>query len=379
MKRFSFILVTLLIVSGLLLAACAAPGAPAPSPSPSGSPVTERPAPLPAPTGGMTAAEQQLYEAAKKEGELIIWSNTWRHDTIEHLFSDRYPGIKVSVWDGPQGTALVAQFLEEAKAGKTSLDLFFGSTADLLPALDKGVLKPYNWPNAVGMAPPPQHLLYFTHTATARAPAYNTKMVSPAEAPKKWEDLMSPRWKGKAIMSTSGETSTLMFAYLWREGNTLAWDKATKFWKDARAATNASVARGFSTTLELLAAGEYDIFLLSSLGVTFPLIWKGAPIAIAPVGKVGAVSWSAAIMKNAPHPAATQLFADFFSRPESMAYYADAFAETSLSSVAQKMQKIGKEYQRVGVEVEPVPAEHDTEANNAKSVDLWREITALRR
>ncbi|MBM2832135.1 MAG: Bacterial extracellular solute-binding protein [Dehalococcoidia bacterium] len=113
--------------------------------------------------------------------------------------------------------------------------------------------------------------------------------------------------------------------------------------------------------------------------MTFPLIWKGAPIAIAPVGKIGAVSWSAIITKNAPHPAAAQLFADFFSRPEGMAYYADAFAETSLSSEARKIQKIGREYARVGLEVDPVTAEYDTEANSTKAVDLWREITALRR
>ncbi|MBM2832134.1 MAG: hypothetical protein HW414_1186 [Dehalococcoidia bacterium] len=225
------------LVFVMVLSACAAPAAPAPSPSPSGAPVTERPAPLPAPTGGMTAAEKQLYEAAKKEGSLILWSNTWRHGTIEKLFMDRYPGIKVTVWDGPQGTALVARILEEAKAGKTEVDLFFGSTADLLPMLNADVLKPYNWPNAVGVPPQPQHRLYFTHTATARAPVYNTRLVTAAEAPKKWDDLLSSRWRGKSILSTSGETSTLMFAYMWREGDTLAWDKATKFWKDVRAAT----------------------------------------------------------------------------------------------------------------------------------------------
>ncbi|MBM2831937.1 MAG: hypothetical protein HW414_989, partial [Dehalococcoidia bacterium] len=37
------------------------------------------------------------------------------------------------------------------------------------------------------------------------------------------------------------------------------------------------------------------------------------------------------------------------------------------------------EYARVGLEVDPVTAEYDTEANSTKAVELWREITALRR
>ncbi|MDP2743624.1 MAG: extracellular solute-binding protein [Dehalococcoidia bacterium] len=377
MKRLFYSLVSLLLLSTMLLAACAAPSAPGPAPTTAPAPAPS-PTPEPAPAGGMTAAERQLYEAAKKEGELLIWTNTWEHGVLEKIFMNKYPGIKVSAWDAPTGAAAIARLMEEQKAGVKSADVFFTTTQDMPLLMEAGLAKPYDWPNAVGMSPQPAHKLYFIHTATARAPIYNNKLVTAAEAPKKWEDLMSARWRGKSMLSTSGEGATLLFAYMWRDGDKLGWDRATQFWKDVRTATQPRIERGFTTPRVALVAGEYDIFLLASLGGTIRLIRQGAPVTIAPIGDAPASTWSLAILKYAAHPAAAQLFADFFSLPENMAVFADMMGETSMSSEARKLSRTGKEYAAMGLRVVPIPAEIETDANSTKSVQLWQEITRLR-
>ncbi|MDP2743626.1 MAG: extracellular solute-binding protein [Dehalococcoidia bacterium] len=372
MKRFHHSLLSVLLLSVVLVAACASPKAPVP-------------ATAPAPTAGQVPSapqlteEQQLYEAAKKEGELIIWTNTWQHGVIEKAFMEKYPGIKVTVWDGPTGAALVSQILEEAKAGKTSVDFLSASAEDMPPLVEAGLLREYSWPNAQGFPGQPPHKFYLNHSVTTRAPIYNSRLVAPAEVPRSWDALKSQRWAGKSVLSTSGTDSTLMFAYMWREGNKLAWEQATKFWKDVRAVTRPQIASGFSTNIDLLAAGEYDIFLLCSLGEVFIRKWKGAPVEIAPVGgKLPATARSVGILKNAPHPAGAQLFADFFTEARTLASYSDAVAVLSLSPEARKISKIAREFERAGLDVEVIPLEFATEQNLRESVRLWREITSLR-
>jgi iron(III) transport system substrate-binding protein len=225
----------------------------------------------------------------------------------------------------------------------------------------------------------PPHEFYLNHSVTTRAPTYNTNLVAAADVPTSWEDLKSERWKGKSILSTSGSDSTLMFAYLWREGDNLAWERATNFWKEVRATTQPDIARGFSTNIDLLSAGEYDMFLFCSLGEVFLRQRKGAPVDSARVGKLAATARSVAIMSNAPHPAAAQLFADYFSTPRTLADYSDAVAILSLSPEARELSRSAKEYARAGLDVEVIPLEFATEENLTKSADLWRnDITKLR-
>jgi len=34
--------------------------------------------------------------------------------------------------------------------------------------------------------------------------AHNTKLVSPQDAPKKWEDLLDPKWQGRIAVARDG-------------------------------------------------------------------------------------------------------------------------------------------------------------------------------
>src|SRR3990172_4770355 len=116
MKKIGFA-VTLFLVLGLVLAACAAPQKPAPVP--------EKPAAAsPAPTLPQLTREQQLVEGAKKEGVVVYWMHTGRGlEQALKLFKEKYPFLEVKTFDAARGPEIVTRITEESKAGRYSVDL----------------------------------------------------------------------------------------------------------------------------------------------------------------------------------------------------------------------------------------------------------------
>ena len=67
-----------------------------------------------------------------------------------------------------------------------------------------GILSEYEWPNTAGWKGQPKHGFWRNDQISLRIPIYNTKLVAPADVPRKWEDLNDPKWRGKAVISNSG-------------------------------------------------------------------------------------------------------------------------------------------------------------------------------
>ncbi len=92
MRKYFGVVCSLMVAIALVLSACAAPKAPAPAPAPSPVPSTQRPAPA----GPTATSREQLLEAAKKEGEVAVWANTFdKSDEVLKPFYEKYPFIKV--------------------------------------------------------------------------------------------------------------------------------------------------------------------------------------------------------------------------------------------------------------------------------------------
>jgi iron(III) transport system substrate-binding protein len=118
----------------------------------------------------------------------------------ERGFEAANPGVDVQWVD--MGSQEVLERLRAEKVNPQA-DLWFGAPADLFErAAADSLLTAYRptWAAAVAAeSHDPADLWYGTYL-TPEVIGYNTELVTAADAPKDWDDVLDPRWKGKVII-----------------------------------------------------------------------------------------------------------------------------------------------------------------------------------
>lgn len=367
MKKLSYPVLSLVLAFALVLSACGKPQTPT-APTPSGASPTQ-----PTTSASPLTPEQQLYEAAKKEGEVIFWTHTWSTpgNPFETAWKEKYPGIKLSIWESSTASEAMARMIEEAKVGRHSVDVVIFPDVDITSLLTASQLQEYDWPNTKGWPHQPDSKIIRNIDTMGRAPVYNTKVVATADIPKTYDALKDAKWKGKALISTSGRDTPIATAYLFGKDGKLDWDKSFAYWREVVAKASPRIVSGYTEPLGTLAAGEAGLFLWTSLKSTIQLIWKGAPIGIAALETTPASNTSIGIVKNAPHPNAARLLADFFTSTEGALAHSNTVVAVVFDPVAAKRSKVGAELDRWGIKLVPLPPELMTAENNTKAMDFW--------
>jgi iron(III) transport system substrate-binding protein len=140
---------------------------------------------------------------------------------------------------------------------------------------------------------------------------FNTAKVKRADLPKTYEGFADPKWKGKlGIEATDQEWLGAIIKY-WGEERGMAFLKKL-------AANKPDLRKGHVLLAQLIAAGEIPVGLTAYSGNVDSIKQKGGPIDwIAAEPLVGRPQ-GLALARNAPHPHAALLFADFILSPEGM-------------------------------------------------------------
>src|SRR3954466_14719257 len=145
-------------------------------------------------------ADPALIEAARKEGQVTWYSTLIVNQIVRPMveaFEAKYPGIRVQ-YSRATSSDTALKIRNEARARRVQADLFDGSNTVFL--LEEANLVADYQPKSAAAYPaelrdPKGHwtainLFYWTS-------AYNTNLVTAAEAPKTYEDLIDPKWKGR--------------------------------------------------------------------------------------------------------------------------------------------------------------------------------------
>jgi iron(III) transport system substrate-binding protein len=303
------------------------------------------------------------------EGEVIAWTFTWQPGSpFEKRFKEKYPFLNLTIWDAPRATTAIAKQIEEAKVGRYSVDVVLYPAVDMSSAMEGGLLEDYDYPGTEHWSSQPSHKQFRNIAAGGRAPVYNTKLLTPSEVPKSWEDLIDKRWRGRSMISTSAREIPMGIAYVLGKGE-LDWEKSFSFWREVVEEARPFKVSGFSAPMQRVTAGEVPLFVIAALQTTQTMISRGAPLGIAPVEGFAALD-AIALVKNAPHPNAAQLLIDFFAS-EGLVDYADTVRETVLDPELNKRTKTQMYYDRSGVKMAVLPVEFMTPENNKKSSDFW--------
>lgn len=259
------------------------------------------------------AALAALHEAAKKEGEMV-WYVSLYGDTIAkrtaEAFGKKYPGVTVSAVRRTTGSTFqrINQDLQanSAVAGVVSMS----AVADYYEQLKaRGALAQYTPVAAAKLDKSVQPLIdpgyAYPMGAGLMAIAYNSAKVSKADAPKSWEDLADPKWKGKLALSSpafSGFDAALDVMLMRK----LGWGYFEKLEKNSPL-----IQRSTFDTITAISSGERLVATMPD-GVAIEAINKGNALALTyPSDGSILIPGLTAIMKNARQPNTAKLFTEF--------------------------------------------------------------------
>ena len=139
--------------------------------------------------------------------------------------------------------------------------------------------------------------------------AYNPNNVPAAEAPKKWEDLLDPKWKDAINVKVSN--SGLQHGVWYMLKPILGEDYFKKFGEQKPRAFDSYVQQ-----YGRLVDGQDKIIMGAQYSGYIEFKAKGAPLAfVFPETGVPAVPETYGIVDQAPHPNAAELFMDWFLSP----------------------------------------------------------------
>lgn len=262
--------------------------------------------------------EAALHEAAKKEKEFTWYTAHYNSETAAALcqgFEKKYPGVKCNYI---RTTAQVAyqRLAQDQKAGIAQCSVISSTDQSHYTKMKQdGWLQPYkpkNLPELVDAFRPfndPDGL--FTATAAGLVLlTYNTSVVSPAEAPKKWADLTDPRWKNKVSIGHPG-FSGYVGTWVVQMRKLYGWDYFKKL-----EANKPRIGRSINDTVTMLNAKESAVAAGPS-ATTLESKAKGNPLAIVypEDGAILMISPSS-ILKNAPAPNTAKLFMEYLLSKE---------------------------------------------------------------
>ena len=249
--------------------------------------------------------EKRLIERAKQEGALTIYTSLAPTESkpLADAFEKKY-GIKVELWRAIS-ERVIQRALSEAKAGRHTADVIATNGPEMENLAREKILATYYSPHAADLPPAsiPQHRLWMPDRLQIFVVGYNTNLVKREELPKSLMGFTDPKWKGKLGIEAGDFEWMATLVKKWGEAQGMAFFRKLSEMRP-------EVRKGHVLLAQLIAAGEIPVGLTTYSGNAETLKRKGAPIDWVAIDAV-ARPQGLGISRNAPHPAAALLYADF--------------------------------------------------------------------
>jgi iron(III) transport system substrate-binding protein len=250
---------------------------------------------------------ERLIAGAKREGVVTVYTSAATDDAaaLTAAFEKKY-GIKVQVWRSSSEN-IVQRSVTEARGRRFDADVF-ETGAIAMESLQRELLLQEVQTSALSELAPsaiPPHREWLGTRFNIFSASYNTHLVRQEEIPKRYDDLLDRRWKGK--LGVEAEDSDWFGAVV----SELGEERGLKLFRDIVARNSISVRKGHTLLASLVVSGEvpfaldayaYKVEQLRKSGA--PLEWYVMPPAVARFEGVG-------VARRAAHPHAAILFFEF--------------------------------------------------------------------
>jgi len=256
--------------------------------------------------------DAKLVAAAGKEGTLTIYTSAQSDDmgALVAGFEKKY-GIKVEMWRSSSEKVL-QRAVQEARANRYTLDVAETNGPEMESLHREKVLQAVKSPYLADLIPQAimPHREWVGTRLNVFVQAYNTQAVRKEDLPKTWEDLASPKWKGKLGIEQEDQD------WLSGEFAELGEARANKVFRQIVDANGISVRKGHTLLTQLVVSGEIPLALTVYNYKAEQLKNKGAPIDWFSIGPAIARPNGVGVARKAPHPHAAVLFFDYEISPE---------------------------------------------------------------
>jgi iron(III) transport system substrate-binding protein len=238
---------------------------------------------------------------------------------LERAFEERRPDLDVRWLD--MGSQEVLDRVRSERANPQA-DIWFGGPHTIFArGAAEGLLEPYrpSWADAIVPGGADPEARFFAAYLTPAVLVYNTDALSADEAPRDWDDLLDPRFRGRVLIRDPLASGTMRAFFgmvlgrsLRETGDTaqgMAWlrrlDAQTREYvlNPALLYEKLSRGEGWLTVWDLP-----DILLVQAQGrpLAYVLPASGTPVILDAIG----------LVRGAPHPDAARAFLEFVGTPE---------------------------------------------------------------
>jgi iron(III) transport system substrate-binding protein len=269
--------------------------------------------------------------SSDKRTVLIVYSPHGKEllEYLEKEFEKAHPDIDVQWVDmGSQ------EVLDRVRAEKDNpqADVWFGAPAEAFDrATREKLLDPYipTWSNAVSVEARENNDHWYGTYLTPEVIAYNTEAVTAAQAPKDWDDVLDPKWKGKLLIRdpiASGTMRAIFGAIIARSVARTGSPESGYEWLRKLDANTREYVLNPTLLYQKLGRQEGIITLWdmpdiatleqrTRIPVGYVIPSSGTPVLVDGI----------AIVKGTKHPKEAKLYYEFVTTPEALKAAAEQF------------------------------------------------------
>ncbi|MFD0680202.1 MULTISPECIES: extracellular solute-binding protein [unclassified Paenibacillus] len=225
-----------------------------------------------------TETPDELYEKAKKEGKVVVYSPSARANDAKKTFEAKYPGITVEVFK-LKSNDLMDKLIKEQDAGLFNADVII--TKEVSGAVGEEMVKPgrvYKYlPEdiAPNVDEPFRTKDGYANYLEMRTLYYNTEAYKAAPV-SSWWDLTTPEWTGKVYLVDPLSSPAFMDLFT---GMVVNSDDMKKAYKDK-----------FGKEIELHGTENAGYEFIKRLRENKPVVLKGSGDVLDAIGKAGTKS-----------------------------------------------------------------------------------------
>jgi iron(III) transport system substrate-binding protein len=259
-------------------------------------------------------ARAEALKEAKAAGGTVSLYTSMNADIADKVTAEftRQTGIKVSTYRGHSEDVL-QRTLQEASANRLGADVVETDFSEMDSLGGKKVFGAYDGTAGKQVDSGYHYDGWIADRLNILVDGWNTKLMSAKDAPKSWEDLADPRFKGKISIEQTDDDWYANVTKWWKDHGKSDQEIA-QLWQ--KIVANAKVVNGHITMADLLAAGQTALNVENYSYEYSVVAKKGAPVTdVGPDGTNPVPAFARpnglSVTAAAKHAAAAWLFEDW--------------------------------------------------------------------